>query len=76
MSSLKDKAMKPMFWVGAFSTAMLSWLLAIAVVVKVTSDRQLAPLEMVVAFISAFGFATVIVFILWRKVKKNSDATL
>jgi len=75
MSFLKDKVMKPVFWVGAFGTAMLSWLLAIAVVVSVASDRQLAPFEMIVAFISAFGFAVMVVLVIWRKIKKAQSGT-
>ena len=68
--------MTPMFWVGSAVMAMCSWLLAIAVVASVAIDRPLAPFEMVVAFVSAIGFAAVVVFVLWRKVQKNSGTTL
>ena len=75
MSSLKVKAMTPMFWIGATLTSMCSWLLAVAVVASVVLDRPLTSSEKVIAFVSAIGFAAVFVFALWRKVQKSSDTS-
>lgn len=63
--------MTPMFWVGAFGTATCSWLLAVAVIASVVIERPLAPIEVVIAFVSAIGFAAVVVFFLWRKIQRR-----
>lgn len=72
MKSMSDKTITPMFWVGAALVATCSWLLAVAVIASVVMNRPLAPFEVVIAFVSAIGFAAVVVFFLWRKVQKNS----
>jgi hypothetical protein len=76
MKSTTDKTKTAMFWVGAFGTATCSWLLAVAVIASAVMNRALAPFEMVIAFVSAIGFAAVVVFVLWRKVQKNSRTFL
>lgn len=76
MKSITDKTKTAMFWVGAFGTATCSWLLVVAVIVSVVMGRPLAPFEVVIALISAIGFAAVVVFLLWRKVQKNSSTFL
>ena len=76
MTSLKDKAMAPMFWIGASLTSMCSWLLAVAVVGRVVLDRPLTSAEKVFSLASAVGFAVVVVFVLWRKVQKISETSI
>ena len=70
MSSIKDKAMRPMFWVGAFCTAVGSWLLALSVLIRLLTDRSLSSGETITAFVSAIGFSVVFVSMLWRKIQK------
>jgi hypothetical protein len=74
MKSASDKTATLMFWVGAALVATCSWFLSVAVIASVVMDRPLAPFELVIAFVSAIGFAVVVVFFLWRKVQKNSRA--
>lgn len=65
--------MRPMFWIGAAFVAACSWLLSVAVIANVVMKRPLTQFEMVITFVSAIGFAAVVIFFLWRKVQKDES---
>lgn len=65
--------MKKVFIIGIAVTSTCSWLLAVALISRLTLDRPLTQHEMLIAFLSAIVFAFIVTVALKQKITRSDS---